>query len=69
MEEAFTGFSPPFFHAVPIDGAVAPEDIPAARSLLQLIIRNAEKINSTVDKNEAWEILEILEARPAPPEL
>jgi hypothetical protein len=55
--------------AVPIDGAVAPEDIPAARSLLQLIIRNAEKINSTVDKNEAWEILEILEARPAPPEL
>jgi GrpB-like predicted nucleotidyltransferase (UPF0157 family) len=46
--------------AVPFDGKIAPENKPAVKDLLQLIIRNAEKIKSVDDKTDADEILATL---------
>ncbi len=46
--------------AVPIDGKVAQESKSTVQDLLRLIIRNAEKINSAPDKDDAQEILNSL---------
>lgn len=46
--------------AVPIDGKIAPESKPTVTELLRLIIRNAEKLNSAEDKEDAQEILKLL---------
>ncbi len=46
--------------AIPLDGKIAPERRETLRVLLQLIIRNAQKINSTADRQDAEELLKNL---------
>lgn len=46
--------------AVPLDGKTAPEAKENVRALLQLIIRNAQKISSNTDRQDAQELLKNL---------
>lgn len=46
--------------AIPLDGKMAQERRETIRALLQLIIRNAQKINSAADRQDAEELLKSL---------
>ena len=46
--------------AVPLDGKTTSAEAPLVKELLQLIIHNAEVLNSKTDKDDALEILNFL---------